>query len=140
MLAVVLALVLLVVGGIALFGALTSDAAAPSSPQATPTNVRSVASPPRSRTASAQSQASFASRSLVIKVTGAPTKVYVAISGNTSQVLENGVLNTGDIRQYDEAPLDVVITNGGAVDVWIYGRRQTKGQPGQKAQWHISAK
>ncbi|GAA2109432.1 hypothetical protein [Actinomadura alba] len=138
MLAVVLALVLLIVGGLALFGALSSDAAPASAPQATPATGTSEASA-RTRSADTPSKSSVSTqRSLEIRVTGAPTKVFVTVSGNTTQVLEDGVLNTGDIRQYDEAPLDVVVTDGSAVDVYIYGKRQAKSQPGQRGRWHVA--
>jgi hypothetical protein len=135
-LAVVLALMLLIVGGLALFGALSSDAAPSSTPQATPATGKSAAS--ASRPAGTPPRSSAATRlSLKIQVIGKPTRVFVTVSGNTSQVLEDGVLNTGDIRQYDDAPLDVVVADGSAVNLYIYGRLQAKSRPGQKGEWHV---
>jgi hypothetical protein len=134
---VVIVLVLLVVGGVALVGALSSDAA-PNSAPAMPATDSSAASP-EARTASKPSRSSATRHTLVIKVTGAPTKVYVTVSGN-SQVLLNEVLRTGDLRQYDEAPLDVVAANGAAVDVYIHGKQQPKRTAGRSAQWHVNSR
>jgi hypothetical protein len=137
-LAVVLALVLLIVGGVALFGALATDAAPSSTPQATPATGKSAAAS-RSRPAGTSPRSSAATRlSLMIQVTGKPTRVFVTVSGNTSQVLEDSVLSTGDIRQYDDAPLDVVVADGSAVKVYIYGKLQAKSSPGQKGEWHVA--
>jgi hypothetical protein len=136
-LAVVLALLLLIVGGLALFGALSSDGAPSSAPQTTSATGKSAASAQTGADTPTRPSAS-AQRSLEIRVTGAPTKVFVTVSGNTAQVLEDGVLNTGDIRQYDEAPLDVVVANGSAVEVYIYGKRQAKSRPGQQGRWHVA--
>jgi hypothetical protein len=136
---VVIVLVLLVVGGVALFGALSSDAtpnSAPVSPASEGSVAGSMASPD-TRTATKPSRSSASRHTLVIKVIGAPTRVYVTVSGN-SQVLLNEVLRTGYIRQYDEAPLDVVVGNGGAVEVYIHGVLQAKRQAGRSARWHVN--
>lgn len=133
----VIVLVLLVVGGVALFGALSSDAA-PNSAPAMPATDSSAASP-EARTATKPSRSSTSRRTLVIKVTGAPTMVYVTVSGN-SQVLLKEVLRTGDLRQYDEAPLDVVVADGAAVDVFIRGKQQPKRAAGQQARWHVNSR
>ena len=136
MLAVVLALVLLVVGGVALVGALTSDAAPTGTLQATPTATKSVAVSRSRRSTNNPAQAGAAQHALVINVTGEPTRVYVALGGNR-EVLEDDILNTGDIRQFDQTPLYVVVENGGAVEVTIYGKRQTKLRPGQRGEWRV---
>jgi hypothetical protein len=137
-LAVVLALVLLIVGGVALFGALNSDAAPTGTTQATPTASNSVAVSRSKVSSSGQGRTAGARHALVLTVTGPPTKVYVTVSGNQSQVLEDSVLNTGDVRQYDETPLDVVVSDGGAVEVSIYGRPQPRLKSGQRGEWHVN--
>ena len=136
MLAVALALVLLIVGGIALFGALTSGSkhsgsgASPKAGKATGTS-RSTAK--ISKTSKATTQ-----HTLALKVTGGPTRVYVATSGGNAQVLLDQVLSSGDVQYFDQAPLDVVVVDGSAVDVYIYGQKKPKGKAGQRLQWHVS--
>jgi hypothetical protein len=138
---VVLALALLVVGGIALVNALTSSGA--SEPNAVQTEEGPAGSAGESAAPSPQqsSPAQSASRSntrlpLLVRVTGAPTQVIVRVAGG-GEVLQQGVLNTGEFRQYQQAPLTVVATNGGAVEVTIYGDRQDPEPAGKRAEWFV---
>ncbi|WP_433331474.1 RodZ domain-containing protein [Spirillospora sp. CA-294931] len=72
----------------------------------------------------------------MIRVTGAATNVIVRVTG-TGEVLQSGVLNQGEARMYDQPPMDVVATNGGAVDVFIYGKLQPRAAQGARGAWHV---
>ncbi|MFS2292216.1 MAG: hypothetical protein FWJ90_05875 [Actinomadura sp.] len=74
---------------------------------------------------------------LVIRVTGQPTMVVVRVADARGKVLTNGQLDTGDILQYDEAPLQVVAANGGSLQVTIYGEEQPRKPNGQRGQWFV---
>jgi hypothetical protein len=124
--AVVLALALLIVGAIALFGAMTSKPDAPGT-----TTSGTPGSPSRSPQSAAVSQAPPAGRhALVIKATGT-VNVYVATPGNTKTLL-NGTLNAGDIRTYDDKELVITVDPAQNVQVLINGKVVSKGQNGKQ--------
>jgi hypothetical protein len=132
---VVLALALLVVGGVALWGALTSEPAAPS-----PGSTR--AEPPASTEAapsSRQPQSATTSRTneaLVVRCRVARCGVFIsAIPGN--EVLFNGNLGQGETRQADEPRMNLVVSDGSAVDVFINGKLQAKGAAGKSKTFTI---
>ncbi|WP_225993260.1 RodZ domain-containing protein [Actinomadura rudentiformis] len=123
-------------GGISLVNALTSDSKQPGptgtaseSTGGTRTGSAPSSRPPRSATASA-------GPSVVIRVTGSPTTVTVTVAG-TGQVLHTGLLDTGEARQYDQSPLNVVAADAGSVEVTIYGQLQPRGQVGQRGEWTV---
>lgn len=123
---------LLVVGGMALFRALTSG-------PATPGSARPTTSVGGQRASSTEKADSTPSRppTLQIKVVGSPTDVYVAVPGNTTAGLrQHGVLATGEIRQYDDPRLVVVVDDASAVEVRINGKLQAKGAPGERMDWN----
>ncbi|WP_285909791.1 hypothetical protein [Actinomadura opuntiae] len=133
--AVVFALALLVVGGIALVNAVSgSPDKEPPSTAASPSGQTSSA-PDASPTATT----SAANVPLLIEVTGQPTKVVVRVP-DTGTVVRSGVLNTGDTLQFDQTTLDVVATNGGALQVTIYGKVQPPKPQGQRATWYVRPK
>jgi hypothetical protein len=140
--AVVLALALLVVGGMALVNALTSSSndpggagsAAPTSDPGGGEPRASAPTTPRS-TRSAKTTGS-STVPLVIRVTGAPTQVYVRVT-DTGDVLQQGVLTTGEARQYDQAPLAVVANNAGSLEVVIYGEAQARKPAGARGEWFV---
>jgi hypothetical protein len=128
--AIVLAIALLVVGGVALRGALTS---AP----ATPGPVTSNADPPASSgpaTASRprQTVASTAtSDALLVRCRAVKCGVFIS-SVPDNDVLFNGTLGQGDQRTADEPRMALVVSDGSAVDVYINGRLQKKGARGKR--------
>jgi hypothetical protein len=138
-LAVALALVLLIIGGLALFGALTSGPEGPErgGPQASPqtgSNVSVTRSAVRTTKPAVQ-------HTLALKVVGAPTRVIVLTGGGGDrEVLLDQVLGTGDIQYFDRAPLDVVVADGGAVDIYVHGKRQRRGTQGERAEYHVPAR
>ena len=141
--AVLLALGLLVAGGIALVNALTSSSGGPgpvgtagsSDPGEVEPTASETASPRTTRSARTSSSTASATP-LLIRVTGAPTQVYVRVSGS-GEVLTQGVLNTGEARQYEQAPLDVVAANGASLEVYIYGRKQPQKPAGERGEWFV---
>jgi hypothetical protein len=139
--AVVLALALLVVGGMALVNALTSSSndpgpagtAASTDPGATQPKASASATPRSTRSAQTTSSSGLP---LVIRVTGAATQVHVQDTG-TGDVLQQGVLRTGEARQYEQAPLAVVASNGGSLEVTIYGKVQARKPVGARGEWFV---
>ncbi|MGI5166346.1 hypothetical protein ACQEU3_18510 [Spirillospora sp. CA-253888] len=128
-----LALALVVVGGMALVNALTSEAEKPvPTPSAGGGGKEPGAPTPRRSGASATQ-----SNSLVVEVIGnRPVNVVVKIAG-TNDILLSGPLNPGEGRQWTESPLDVVASDGGALEVTIYGKVQERGQSGQRGTWFV---
>ncbi|MFP3967196.1 hypothetical protein SMC26_33200 [Actinomadura fulvescens] len=123
-------------GGIALVNALTSDSKQPGPTETASESTggtRSGAAPP---SRSPKSPAATASTPLVIRVVGSPTTVTVTVAG-TGEVLHNGRLETGEARQYEQAPLSVVAADAGSVEVTIYGQLQPRGKVGQRGEWSV---
>lgn len=121
---------LLVVGGMALVNALKSgDDGKQGRPSAGAT-----ASGGATHQGSAKATAATP---LVIKVVGAATNVVVTVAGS-NEVLQQGVLNPGEGRKYDDAPLNVVASDGGAVQVIICGKTQPQKQTGQRGTWFVN--
>jgi hypothetical protein len=127
--AVVLALALLIVGGIALFGALTNQSAIPG-PSAT-----AVTKAPQSGGASTTEPAGV--HALFIRVTGASASVYISTPGNT-QTLFKGTLNHGEVRYFDLPEMVVVVDPAQNVDVQIHGKTVSKGKSAKQS-WSVGA-
>lgn len=134
MLAVVAALALLVVGAMALVNAISGEPENKGPSTAASPSEDGAKTPASSNAATTSPTATLP---LVIRVTGQPTNVVVRVADTGGKVLTNGTLNTGDTLQYDEAPLSVVATNGGSLQVVIYGRVQPREPNGQRAQWFV---
>lgn len=140
------ALALLVVGGMALVNAISGDSeqkgpvsSAPSSSQDGGGGGGGSGGDADANARSTSGTTPAASVPLVIRVTGQPTNVVVRVADAQGKVLTNGVLDNGDILQYDEAPLQVVATNGGALQVTIYGEVQPRKPDGRRGQWFVRA-
>jgi hypothetical protein len=125
--AVVLALALLIVGGIALFGALTNQSAAPGPTPTVVTQTR------QSGKVSATSPAGL--HALLIQVTGGAAQVYVATPGN-AQTLYKGPLNHGEVRYFDLPEMVVVVDPAENVEVRIHGKTVSKGKAGKQS-WTV---
>lgn len=127
------ALALLVVGGIALVNAISGETEQKGPVTSASASATADASPNQSQAPQSPADAV----PLVIRVTGQPTNVVVRVADAQGKVLTNGTLGTGDTLQYDEAPLQVVAGNGGALQVTIYGEVQPRKPNGQRAQWFV---
>ncbi|WP_018654475.1 hypothetical protein [Actinomadura flavalba] len=125
-----LALALLVVGGLALVNALTSsDTQGPPGAQS-PT--------PTSTGGSSERPTSTAATPLVIQAVGGSTLVTITVPGS-NDVVFRGTLYAGEGRQYDQAPLNVVANDAGAVRVTIYGKVEERAG-GQRGTWFVPEK
>jgi hypothetical protein len=131
---VVLALALLVIGGLALFRVFTSESDGGGGPKTSPQNGTTV----RVTRSAIRTPKTTATHTLALKVTGPPTRVTVIMPGGTNSVLLDQVLGTGEVRYFDQGPLEVVVANGGAVDIYVHGKRQPDGEPGRRTQYHVN--
>jgi hypothetical protein len=136
-LAVMAALALLIVGGMALVNAIMSEP----DKKGPATGVSESSDGGRTTPSSSETKTSpAAALPLVIRVTGQSTTVVVRVADTGGKVLANGPLNTGDTLQFKEAPLSVVARNGGAVQVVIYGKVQPRLANGQRGEWLVKAR
>ncbi|WUH99619.1 hypothetical protein OHR68_40050 [Spirillospora sp. NBC_00431] len=77
---------------------------------------------------------------LVIRVTGQATEVVVRVAETGGEVLEKGILRQGETRNFRKTPLHVVATDGGALQVVIYGKVQSPKPEGQRGEWFVEAR
>jgi hypothetical protein len=130
--AVALAIALLVVGGVALWGALTSEPARPgpatsqADPPAAATQKTSTGRPRQPTTSTATGGAA-----LVVRCRAARCGVFISSSPD-NDVLFNGVMRQGEERRADEPRMNLVVSDSGGVDVIINGKLQPKGTPGKR--------
>ncbi|WP_140175478.1 hypothetical protein [Thermomonospora catenispora] len=123
----VAALTLVVVGGLALFNALTAPAPGPAPSRAiSDTATDGATATPSDPTAPP----------LQITVIGKPTEVFVKVSGSGGAVLQRGVLGPGETRRYDQVPLDVVVYDSSSVEVRIYGEI-VEDPDGGRGEWEV---
>ncbi|MUN35855.1 hypothetical protein [Actinomadura litoris] len=129
---------LLVAGGLSLVNAVSGDSdnhdPATVSPSPGDGGGQNRSAPSRSPSSSASG-----ALPLVIRVTGPATNVVVRVA-TTGEILTQALLSTGDTRKYEQTPLQVVATNGGALEVMIYGRKWPPKPSGSRGQWFVSAK
>jgi hypothetical protein len=136
--AIVLLLVLIGVAVFALRNALTTKPSSPNS-AGTPTSQTRAATggasgsgnkskPPASPTTVPQ-----AAPTLQLNVTGGSSRVFVRIPGG--DVLLDDTLAHGRHAEFDQSALDVVIYDGGAVQVTVNGKQRPIGKSGQRVQF-----
>ena len=130
--AVALAIALLVVGGVALWGALTSEPArpGPATSQADPP-ANSGSARPSGKPKQPDTSTATGGNALVVRCRAARCGVFISSSPD-NDVLFNGVLGQGEVRRADEPRMNLVVSDGSSVDVFINGRLQTKGAPGKR--------
>lgn len=134
-LAVVLAVGLLVVGGVALYGALSrSSKSATGTPSAAPTTraarTRVKAPPAPSNTR--------VGNTVEIQCLAAQCPVYVAGPG-PNDVQFNGTLIRNERRVFNEIRLTVAVDDASTVSVIINGRPQPRGRAGQQKTYEVPA-
>lgn len=135
--AVVLLLVLIGVAVFALRNALTTR---PSAPGQTRSQAASVATTPAGGKPGAPSgqptsngHDAAAAPTLQLSVTGAKSRVFVRIPGG--DVLLDDTLTHGRHAEFNQAALDVVIYDAGAVQVTVNGKPRPMGKAGQREQF-----
>jgi hypothetical protein len=124
-LAVVVAFGLLVIGGIALWGALTGkdDKDKPGA----------VASAPASATKASSGKASSPASGNTIEVKCLAVTCAVFVAGpDATNVQFSGNLKQGEIRTFNETRLTMSVDDASTVDVTINGRPQARGPRGEK--------
>ncbi len=128
-LAVVLAFGLLVIGGIALWGALTSkDASKPNAAASTPAASTHTAKPSASR--------GRVGNTIVIYCLAVQCPVFVAGPGPTD-VQFHGSLTQHERRIFNETRLTVAVQDAGSVTVTINGRLQPRGRRGEAKTYEV---
>jgi hypothetical protein len=129
-LAVVLAFGLLVVGGVALWGALTGkedpkpNAATPAPSSTAKTKTSKTSAPP-----SGQSQ-SQSGNTIQVRCLVAPCAVFVSGPG-PNDIQFNGTLTMNEIRIFNGTRLTMAVQDAGGVAVTINGRAQERGRRGE---------
>lgn len=137
-LAVTLALGLVILGGVSLWGALTEDAgknAAP--PDPAPSNASSSTAASRHSGASSGPGRDGAN-TVVIRCLAVQCPVFVAGPAPTD-VQFNGKLAHNEERTFSETRLTVSLGDASTVNVTINGRQQPRGRQGQQKIYRIPA-
>jgi hypothetical protein len=134
-LAVVLAFGLLIVGGIALWGALTGkdDSSKPSAASSVPSG----ASDTR-QSARASAPATAVGNTIVVHCLAVQCQVFVAGPG-PNDVQFNGNISQNTTRIFNGTRLTVAVQDSGAVTVSINGKQQPRGRRGVPATYEAPA-
>jgi hypothetical protein len=121
----------LVVGGVALWGALTSEPVSPgpASSRADPPAATQTTSTGRPRPP--QPSAATDGAALVVRCRAARCGVFISSSPD-HDVLFNGFMRKGEERRADEPRMNLVVSDSGGVDVYINGELQPKGTAGKR--------
>jgi hypothetical protein len=135
-LAVAVALGLVIIGGVALWGALTNKESA-RSPADSPAPSDPVGS---SQTPGKQSGAPPDNQINNVQIQCLAAQCPVFVSGPTADVIQyNGTLRHGQRRDFSETRLTVAVDDGSTVVVSINGRMQPRGRRGQRKTYEVPA-
>jgi hypothetical protein len=131
--AVALALALVVVGGVALWGALTSEPArpAPATSQADPPAASAPQKTSTGRPRQPTTSTATGGAALIVRCRAAKCGVFISSSPD-NDVLFNGFMRQGEERRADEPRMNLVVSDSGGVDVIINGKLQPKGASGKR--------
>ena len=133
-LAVTLALGLLVLGGVSLWGALTKDSGPAGAASAAPS---ASASTPAARRSTSAAHVSGAN-TVVLQCLAPQCQVYVAGPGPTD-VQFHGSLTRNEKRIFSDTRLTVQVYDAGSVAVTINGHLQPRGKRGQVRTYRVPA-
>ncbi|MCO6006092.1 hypothetical protein NE236_13950 [Actinoallomurus purpureus] len=70
---------------------------------------------------------------LALTVTGSQCQVFVGVPGG--DILVNRTLVHGQAVRFDDARLNVVLSDAGAVQIYVNGVRRPPGEPGRRAEF-----
>ncbi|QFG24834.1 serine/threonine-protein kinase [Actinomadura sp. WMMB 499] len=82
--------------------------------------------------------AGVASSTLVVRAKGDSCKIFVSVPGAAMQVLSDETLVRGEARKYDQQRLNAVIYDSSACDVWMNGRHEPGGAPGERKSYTVT--
>jgi tRNA A-37 threonylcarbamoyl transferase component Bud32 len=74
---------------------------------------------------------------LMVRAKSGPCRIFVSVPGPTITVVSDETLAMGDARQYDQRSLNAVVYDAAACEVWLNGRRQPAGQPGERKSYTV---
>jgi hypothetical protein len=126
--AVVVAFCLLIIGGIALWGALTSKDGKPSTASSTPASAGSSSKP--------KAPSSQVGNTIEIHCLAVQCQVFVAGPGPTD-VLFNGNLRQNERQTFNETRLTVAVQDASTVAVTINGKLQPRGARGDAKTYEV---
>lgn len=133
-LAVTLALGLLILGGVSLWGALTKDSG-PKNAGSTAPSAGATSSAPRKSTSAGTGAGG---NTVVIQCLAAQCPVYVAGPGPTD-VQFNGNLTQNEKRNFSDTRLTVQVYDASTVSVTINGHPQPRGRRGEQRTYRVPA-
>ncbi|GGV15026.1 hypothetical protein GCM10010182_39770 [Actinomadura cremea] len=82
--------------------------------------------------------AGVASSTLVVRAKGDACKIFVSVPGEAMTVLSDETLDRGQARKYDQQRLNAVIYDSAACDVWVNGRHEPGGGPGERKNYTVT--
>lgn len=121
------------VGGVALWGALTSEPArpGPAASQANQPSDNQKTSTGRPRQQQPQTSTATNGVALIVRCRAPRCGVFISSSPD-NDVLFNGFMRQGEERRADEPRMNLVVSDSSGVDVIINGKLQPKGAAGKK--------
>ena len=137
-LAVTMALGLLIVGGVSLWGALTKDASKTAS---SPPDPSSSGTPPPANATKQSNGAPSAQSGNEIDVQCLVSQCQVFVAGpGATDVIFQGALVKGERRRFTGTRLIMQVDDAGTVSVAVNGQQQPKGHRGQQHTYRAPAK
>ncbi len=129
--AVALAIALVVVGGVALWGALTSEPARPGPGTSKADPPAASKSVPSGKSRQPTTSTATDGNALIVRCRASSCGVFIS-SIPENDVLFNGHLRQGEERHADEPRMALVVSDASVVDVYINGKLQARGAPGKR--------
>jgi hypothetical protein len=137
-LAVTLALGLVIVGGVSLWGALTKDASKTASPAPDPSS-SGTPPPPNATKQSNGAPSAQSGNEIDVQCLVSQCQIFVAGPGATD-VIYQGPLAHGERRRYTGTRLIMQVDDASTVSVVVNGQQQAKGRRGQQHTYRAPAK